>query len=428
MWLDVWMQDWVQLLVRWMHMIFGIAWIGASFYFVWLDNHLVVPGKDKEGKGLAGELWAIHGGGFYEVAKYKLAPPRMPDHLHWFKWEAYSTWLSGMAMLALVYYLGAQAYLIDPRVASLSVTEAVALGLTSLIVGFICYEGLLRSPLRRNGAWFGVVLFALLTLFAWGLFQVFSPRGAYIHVGALIGTIMAGNVFLGIMPAQRALVKAVERGTAPDPRYGAMAKLRSTHNNYLTLPILFIMISNHYPFTYNHAQGWLVLAALGAISAFARHFFNLRHKGIVRPWILVVSFIALAAVAYWVSGRTATMATPVAVSAASASITDKASADKNAAVAEQAVEPVQNSAGGALTDDQAMALVQARCESCHAAQPTDPLFAAPPAGIVFTQLADIVSRKAQITTAVSTQYMPLANRTGMTAEERQALLAWLAAK
>ena len=278
----VWL-DWLSLFVRWFHVIAGIAWIGASFYFIWLDNSLETPPDWKKQKGIKGDLWAVHGGGFYEVGKYAYGPEVMPKTLHWFKWEAYSTWLSGFALLIIVYYFAASAYLIDPSVMALSEGEAIARGLGLLAGGVLLYELACRSPLANYPKVFAIALTALLVVASYLATHWFSGRGAYIHVGALIGSIMVANVWLNIMPAQRKMVDAVAAKQAVDPAWGAGAKLRSVHNNYLTLPILFIMISNHYPMTYQHPQNWLVLVAIMALSAWIRHFFNLRHVGKFSP-------------------------------------------------------------------------------------------------------------------------------------------------
>ena len=389
--MEAYFLEWLNMFFRWFHVIAGVAWIGASFYFVWLDNSLENPPQWKKDKGIGGDLWAIHGGGFYEVAKYKLGPEKMPENLHWFKWEAYTTWLTGMVMLWIVYYIGAESFLIDSTRMDFTQGEAIAAGMGFIIAGVAVYEAMVRSPLRHNGKVFGLILFAFLIFMSWFAFQIFSARGAYIHVGAILGTIMAGNVFLGIMPAQRALVEAVERGESPDPKYGAFAKLRSTHNNYFTLPIIFIMISNHYPMTYGHEQGWLVLVAIGFISAYARHFFNLKNQGVSKPSILVISAIMLAALA-------------------AAMVPAKIEAQKGEVV---------------LTDVQAMAIVEQRCVSCHAVSPSNAGFATAPAGIVLESAEQALAMKDKMIPALQTGYMPLGNLTKMTDQERQQLMVWL---
>jgi uncharacterized membrane protein len=389
--MEAYFLEWLNMFFRWFHVIAGVAWIGASFYFVWLDNSLENPPQWKKDKGIGGDLWAIHGGGFYEVAKYKLGPEKMPENLHWFKWEAYTTWLTGMVMLWIVYYIGAESFLIDSSRMDFSQGEAIAAGMGFIAAGVAVYEAMVRSPLRHNGKVFGLILFVFLIFMSWFAFQIFSARGAYIHVGAILGTIMVGNVFFGIMPAQRALVDAVQRGESPDPKYGAFAKLRSTHNNYFTLPVIFIMISNHYPMTYGHEFGWLVLVAIGFISAYARHFFNLKNQGVSKPSILVISAIMLAALA-------------------AAMVPAKIEAEKGEAV---------------LNDAQAITIIEQRCVSCHAVSPSNEGFASAPAGIVLETATQAFTVKDKMIPALQTGYMPLGNLTGMTDKERQQLLVWL---
>lgn len=408
--------EWLSLFFRWFHVIAGVAWIGASFYFIWLDNSLEEPPQWKKDKGIKGDLWAIHGGGFYEVAKYQLGPQAMPKHLHWFKWEAYTTWLTGAILLWIVYYLGADRYLIDPSRYAWSTTQAIGLGIGFICFGFIFYEIVLRTPLKENGKAFGALLYIFMVIMTWIACHIFSPRGAFIHVGALIGTIMAGNVLLGIMPAQRGLVAAVIRGESPDPRLGEFAKLRSTHNNYFTLPLIFIMISNHYPITYTHEYNWLVLSAIGFITAFARHFFNLRHRGIFKPAILVIAFMLFI-------GLIVIMAPPVP----SVNQTkDGAEVDRKVAVNDHSLEGVTEvDAVNLITEQQALRIVQTRCAGCHAQQPNFGGFMAAPAGIKLETVDQIVAQKAQVIQVTQSQYMPLGNMTQMTHLERNALIAWL---
>ncbi|MGQ7272854.1 urate hydroxylase PuuD [Marinobacter sp. V034] len=393
------LSEWLSLIIRWFHVIAGVAWVGASFYFIWLDNHLRKPPEWKVKKGIKGDLWAVHGGGFYEVAKYELGPEEMPPVLHWFKWEAYSTWLSGMALLFTVYYFGSPGYLVDASRADLTPLAAAAIGLGFIGGMLVLYEALIRSPLARNGKAFGLVLFALLVAVDWTLFHIFAGRGAFIHVGAVIGTLMVGNVFLGIMPSQRALVRAVENNETPGPevaRLAAQAKLRSTHNNYLTLPIIFIMISNHYPMFYGHEYGWAVLAAIGFITAFARHFFNLRHRGVYRPSILLIAAI-----------MTVILIGVLAPSPTSVPATPSGSDTK-------------------VTDADIQSLIDTHCTGCHAKVPSSPAFQAPPAGIAFDSLEAVKQHREKVLqAAVNSQYMPLGNMTGMKPEERKMLGRWL---
>ncbi len=392
--MDPYITEWLNLIIRFAHLVTGIAWIGASFYFVWLDNHLQKPPEWKNEKGISGDLWAIHGGGFYEVAKYKLAPEKMPSTLHWFKWEAYTTWLTGFLLLSLMFYVGAESYLIDKSIADITQWQAIALGLGSIVIGVGSYEILVRTKLKDHGLILGIVLILLATALSYGLTQVFSARGAYMHMGAIIGTIMAGNVFFGIMPSQRALVKAVEQGTKPDAKYGLNAKLRSTHNTYTTLPILFIMISNHYPMTYNHGANWLVLIAIIFITAAIRQYFVLRHFGKNKPLIFVGALIATALLAYVISPQ------KIAFS----------EAEKSTQVSPEKVSEI----------------ITARCNSCHSEAPTDNIFTVAPAGIVFDNIDTIKQWAPRIKARViDAKDMPFMNKTQMTDEERKTLALWI---
>ena len=395
--MDPYINEWLNLVIRFAHLITGIAWIGASFYFVWLDNHLETPPTEKAEKGIGGDLWAIHGGGFYEVAKYKLAPPKMPSTLHWFKWEAYTTWITGFLLLTLMFYVGAETYLIDKRVADLTQLQAIMYGIGSIVVGVGIYEALVRTKLRNHGIILGLILLIVATALSYGLTQIFSARGAYMHMGAIIGTIMAGNVFFGIMPSQRALVKAVEAGTAPDPAYGLNAKVRSTHNTYTTLPILFIMISNHYPMTFNHSANWLVLMAIILITAAVRQYFVLRHFGKQKPVILVASIVATIVLAYAIAPRSA--------------------GTNNGESIEQALN---------VTNAQVTKIIEQRCGTCHAEKPSDTVFTIAPAGIVFSDIETIKQWAPRIKARViDAKDMPFMNKTAMTELERYQLANWL---
>ena len=291
--LEAYLHEWASLVLRWLHVIAGITWIGTSFLFMWLDNSLrPVPEKDGHA-GELGHVWLIHSGGFYEVSKYRILPETMLDTLHWFKWEAYFTWLSGMALLVVIYYMGADYFLIDRQVADLGHWEATGIGLGFLAGGWVIYDWLCNTQLAKNNTVLTMLIITLVLIAAFMLTQIFSARGAFIHVGAMLGTVMAANVFMVIIPAQKALVATVTRGLAPDITLATKAKLRSTHNNYATLPLLFIMISNHYPMVYMHEYNWLVLTAIIAITASARHYFNLKHKDIHKPIILVAAGVAM---------------------------------------------------------------------------------------------------------------------------------------
>jgi uncharacterized membrane protein len=383
---------WLSLGIRWLHLTAGVAWIGASFYFVWLDNNLTAPDPPRE--GVKGELWAVHGGGFYHSQKYLNAPPHLPEHLHWFKWEAYTTWLSGFALLIVLYYWGAPVYLIDKARIDLTQPQAIGIGLAFIFGGLAVYEGLCRSPIGQRPRLFGLLWFSALTAVAYALTHIFSDRGAFIHVGAIIGTAMVANVFLVIIPNQTRIVKAMLAGRPVDPRLGAMGKQRSVHNNYMTLPVLFIMISNHYPIVTGHPLAWLLLAMLSAAGVSVRHFFNLRHFGIIRHDFLFYGFVLFY--------MTAVVATEVRPSTATAAHT--------------------------VTFRQAQAIVGKHCIACHSARPTHKGFTAPPNGVAYDTPGEIAKYAPKIyERAVASTSMPLGNETGMTDQERADLGAWIKA-
>ena len=414
--------DWLSLFFRWFHVIAGVAWIGASFYFVWLDMSLQKPPEWKAKKGISGDLWAVHGGGFYEIAKYKLEPEEMPKTLHWFKWEAYTTWLTGMTMLIIVYYINATAYLIDPsKVDFGSSVGAIATSLLFLFGSYFIYEVIVRSPIGKNKLVFSITIFVLMIIATWGSYQIFSDRASFIHVGAILGTIMAGNVFFGIMPAQRALVDCVRRGVKPGPevaQLALMARNRSVMNNYFTLPLIFTMISNHYPMMYSFGdgKGWLVLVIVGIITATARHYFNQKHLGHNQPRYLIIPAIATIALIFWMRPAPIEPLPAPAVSA-TAPAADATTTGEDSAT----VEAVP---AAASADDAMMAVVQEKCSVCHMAQPTQAGFNAPPLGIILQTPADIKAHKAKIVTSVQSGYMPLGNITKLSDEERQQLVAY----
>lgn len=415
--------EWLNLSIRWVHMITGIAWIGASFYFVWLENNL---NRKNPRDGLAGDLWAIHGGGIYHLEKYKLAPPKMPDNLHWFKWEAYWTWMSGVALLMVVYYLNPSLYLIAPG-SDMAPAVAIAIGLGSLVAGYVAYHFLCDSVLGKRPALLGAVLFVLLIAAAYGFSLIFSGRAAYLHVGAIIGTIMVGNVFFTIMPAQRALVKAIEDNTIPDPSLPAKGLLRSRHNNYFTLPVLFIMISNHFPSTYGSQYSWLILAGIAIFAVLVRHYFNTRHDSNKFAWTLPAAALGMICLAYVTSPmRPATNATPVASQASQPAAT--------VAMVEQASEATQApaqtetpAAAGNPDFTKVNSVIQERCSVCHSATPSSPMFSAAPAGLMLDTPQQIQQQAAKIQAqAVASQVMPLGNITQMTQEERNLIGVWIA--
>ncbi|HET6643284.1 MAG TPA: urate hydroxylase PuuD [Gaiellaceae bacterium] len=386
--IDSYWDDWLELGFRWLHVVAGIVWIGTSFYFVALDNHLGRPRVAEA--DVAGESWEIHGGGFYRISKYRVAPDELPEPLHWFKWEAYTTWLSGFGLLVVLYYANADTYLIDKSVADIPVAAAIAISLIGLAAAWVIYD--VACMVFKSDVVVGLLLLAMVMASAYGAGQVFSGRAAYIQVGAMLGTIMAANVLFNIIPAHWELVRAKEAGREPDPAPGLEAKRRSVHNNYLTLPVVFTMISNHFPFTYEDAHAWLVLVALVLIGAWIRHFFNLRHAG---------------RTAWWIPATAGAAALALAV----------------------AMRPDEG--GGApsrtVSDAEAIAIVQQRCVPCHSANPTQRGYNAPPAGITFDSRDQIVERADAIEEqAVRTTAMPLGNATGMTDQERETLGAWLA--
>jgi uncharacterized membrane protein len=276
---DYWW-GWGNLLFRWLHVIAAMAWIGASFYFIALDNHLEPPKDPRDAqRGVGGEAWEIHGGGFYRVEKFRLAPERLPEPLHWFKWEAYTTWLSGFALFVVVYYSHASSYMVDPSVASLSAAAAIGISVGGLVLAWLVYDGLCRAFPKDEGL-LALLVLAGICAAAWGSTHLFAERAAYLQVGAMLGTVMVGNVFFVIIPNHWKLVRAKEAGQEPDPRWNREGKTRSVHNNYLTLPVLLAMLSSHFDVLYGHSQGWLILVALMALGALTRHYFNLRHRGL----------------------------------------------------------------------------------------------------------------------------------------------------
>ncbi|MFP5422231.1 MAG: urate hydroxylase PuuD [Gammaproteobacteria bacterium] len=422
--------EWLNLGIRWIHMITGIAWIGASFYFVWLENNL---NRSNPREGLSGDLWAIHGGGIYHLEKYKLAPPKMPENLHWFKWEAYFTWLSGVALMLVVYYLNPSLYLVKPGV-DLAPEMAIAIGFGSMVAGYVAYHFLCDSPLGKRPALLGAVLFVLIIAAAYGFSQIFSGRAAYIHVGAIIGTIMVGNVFFTIMPAQRALVKAIEDNTTPDPTLPAKGLLRSRHNNYFTLPVLFIMISNHFPSTYGSQYNWLILAGIAMLAVLVRHYFNTRHDSSKYVWTLPAAALGMICLAF-VTGpsmKAASTEAPKAAAITYAKIPATA-VSGNPDVA-KAAEPASSTAEPAATTPalatvefaKVSSVIQERCSVCHSATPSSPMFSAPPAGFMLDTPEQIKAQAAKIhAQSVASQIMPLGNITQMTQEERDLIGSWI---
>lgn len=381
-------QEWLSLFIRWLHFTVGIAWIGASFYFIFLENNL--NRKEKLRDGLSGNLWAIHGGGIYYLEKFKCAPPEFPEHLHWFKWEAYWTWMSGMALLAVVYYLNPHTYLLDPSKASLGVGAAIGISLATVVVAWTIYDLMCRTKLIDMPLLLGLIGYVLAVGVTYGLSKIFTDRAAFIHTGAMLGTIMVGNVHRVIIPSQKALVAAAKEGKEPDPALGIYAGKRSRHNNYITLPVLFIMISSHYPVVYSHPYNWAIFAALALGSAVVRHYFNIRKTSASAKFILPGAACAFALLAFLTAPQ------PAAVSTRVVSIAE-----------------VQH-------------VIQQRCQACHSATPTDDIFKVAPNGVIFDTQEQMKAFAERIKVrAAVVKNMPLMNKTGMTDDEREILGAWI---
>ncbi|MDX1401178.1 MAG: urate hydroxylase PuuD [Kiloniellales bacterium] len=393
--MDLIITDWLSLILRWAHVMTGIAWIGTSFYFIWLDGSLRQGERAKE--GVLGESWMVHGGGFYQVEKYSVAPKSLPKELHWFKYEAYFTWITGILLLAVIYYWGAEAFLIDPSVANISAPYAIALSIGFLLVGWLAYDLLCRSPLGTRTDVLAVSVFLLITAASWGLGMLFSGRAAFLHSGAFIGTIMAANVFFIIIPNQKKTVAALIAGKAPDPNLGKTAKQRSLHNNYLTLPVVLMMVSNHYPLLYANGRGWLMAAGVVVLGGLIRHYFNSRNTG-QRDWSY--PFLIPAAVL------------AVILLALVPTLTNERKVPYS---------------GEPITFAQVEAIVKARCVSCHASDPSDESFDEAPGGVVFDEPGAIKRNAGRIyAQSVLSDTMPLGNVTEMTDEERALLGEWYA--
>ena len=383
------LMEWMNIVLRLMHFTFGIAWIGASFYFVFLENALNRT-KDVRDE-LAGNLWAVHGGGFYYLEKYKVAPKTIPKHLHWFKYEAYFTWVTGFCLLFVVYYFNASALLVDKNILDISPLAATGIGVGSFIVGWVIYDLLCKSPLIKEPIVFTLVGFVALVGFAYFYSHVFSGRAAYIHFGALVGSIMVANVFFVIIPAQKAMVRAAKRGLPTDPQPGKNALNRSLHNNYFTLPVLFVMISNHFPTTFGYEQPWLILVIISLGTAGVKHYLNLREKGQLAVWVLPVSVVILLAGAF---------------------------------ISAPPKDP--GACNSKIEFSEVNAIIQARCVSCHSSKPTDDVYKAPPNGVMYDTPDDIVRKKDLIMQrVVITKTMPQNNKTNITEKERDILRCWI---
>jgi uncharacterized membrane protein len=387
--------EWVSAILRWLHVVAGIAWIGSSFYFIHLDLSL----KPRPGlpAGVKGDEWQVHGGGFYHMMKYLVAPAQMPDSLTWFKWEAYTTWLSGFSLLVVVYYLGADIFLIDKSVLTLTAGQAAGIAFGSLVISWLVYEGLCRSPLGRHEVALALVGYVYLVALTYGFTHVFSGLGAFTQIGALIGTIMVANVFVIIIPYQKKTVDAMLAGTEPDPYWGQLGKQRSVHNNYLTLPVVFLMLSNHYPLMFATRYNWVIVAIVLLIGPVIRHFFNSRHEGKGSPWwTWGVAAAGMAAIA-WLSA-----AGPRVITTGTLPPPPK-------------FKQVSN-------------IVLSRCSMCHAAEPVWDGIPTAPKGVLLDSDEQILLHARLIDIfAVRSQAMPPGNITEMTPKERLTLASWFAA-
>ena len=383
------MMEWLNIVIRLMHITFGIAWIGASFYFVFLENALNRTEDVRD--ELAGNLWAVHGGGFYYLEKYKVAPKTIPKHLHWFKYEAYFTWLSGFCLLFVVYYFNASALLIDKNVMDISATQGILIGVSSFVVAWIIYDVMCKSALIKNQLAFSIIGFLILLGFAWFYCHVFSARAAYIHFGAMIGSIMVANVFFVIIPGQKEMVRCAKLGIPLDPSLGKKALARSLHNNYFTLPVLFVMVSNHFPSTFGYEYPWLILAIISLGAAGVKHYLNLKEKKQLNVWILPVSILILFAATF-----------------ISAPSTDPYECKKEVSITE-----VQE-------------IIQKRCVQCHSSNPTDDVYKVAPNGVMYDTPEEIVKKKDLIMQrVVITKTMPQNNKTNITEEERNTIRCWI---
>ncbi|MEO1548887.1 MAG: urate hydroxylase PuuD [Pseudomonadota bacterium] len=390
---------WVEFALRWLHVIVGIAWIGSSFYFIALDLGLRRPSDLPQ--GVSGEEWQVHGGGFYHVQKYLVAPDRLPEHLIWFKWESYSTWLSGFALLAVVYWLGAEFYLIDPGKMDLSLWQAIAISAGSLALGWVIYDALCKSPLGAHPMALMLVLFAALLAMGWAYDQVFTGRAALLHLGAFTATIMSGNVFFIIMPNQRIVVADMKAGRVPDGKYGKIAKLRSTHNNYLTLPVIFLMLSNHYPLAIGAQYTWAIAGLVFLMGVTIRHYFNTLHATGRGPHWTWAATVVLFLCVIWISTQRSAVADAVTLTPTQTRFVE--------------------ASGFAAVHD----IVLGRCSMCHAAKPAWDGLYWPPKQVVLESEADIARHARAIYLQAGLSHaMPPANLSYMEETERRAIIAW----
>ncbi len=393
--------EWFAFGVRWLHVITAIAWIGSSFYFIALDLGLVH--RSHLPKGATGEEWQVHGGGFYHIQKYMVAPAQMPEHLIWFKWESYATWLSGFALLVIVYYVGADLYLIDRNVLDIPALGGIALSMASIGVGWVLYDLLCRSPLGKSTTGLMVVLFLILVVMSWGYTQMFTGRAALLHMGAFTATIMTANVFFIIIPNQKIVVADLLAGRAPDPKYGVMAKQRSLHNNYLTLPVIFFMLSAHYPLAFATQYNWIIASLIFLIGVVIRHYFNTKHARKAAPNWTWLAATVLFILIIWLSS------TPKLPGAGTGELVSRAA------------EPFMQSEQFVAVSD----IVQGRCAMCHTAEPFWEGVPQAPKDVVLDTESAIATyaRQIYIQSGVSNA-MPPGNVSFMEPEERALIVEW----
>ncbi|MEL7461575.1 MAG: urate hydroxylase PuuD [Pseudomonadota bacterium] len=390
--------EWLAFAVRWLHVITAIAWIGSSFYFIALDLGLNrgVPGPAD------GEEWQVHGGGFYHIQKYLVAPENMPEHLVWFKWESYATWLSGFALLAVVYWVGAEFYMIDTQKVDLAIWQAIAISAASLGLGWVVYDLLCKSRLGDYPTAMMLALFGVIVIMSWGYNQVFTGRAALLHLGAFTATIMSANVFMIIIPNQKIVVDDLKAGRVPDAKYGKIAKLRSTHNNYLTLPVIFLMLSNHYPLAFGTDNAWIIAALVFLMGVTIRHYFNSIHARAGNP--------------HWTWGAT----TVIFIVIMWLSTQPMYDVEEEAALPDH-LAPIVASAGF----EDVESIVLGRCSMCHAAEPSYGPWHWPPKGVRLDTQAEIARHAREIyLQSGRTHAMPPGNITWMEEAERAKIIAW----
>ncbi|MER2508048.1 urate hydroxylase PuuD [Amaricoccus sp.] len=392
--------DWMAFAVRWLHVVTGIAWIGSSFYFVALDLGLrKVPHLPP---GAYGEEWQVHGGGFYHIQKYLVAPEMMPEHLTWFKWESYATWLSGFAMLAIVYYAGAELFLVDRAVLDVSAPTAILISMASIGVGWVIYDFLCKSPIGKNTTGLMLLLYCVLVLMAWMYTHLFTGRAALLHLGAFTATIMTANVFFIIMPNQRVVVADLKAGRVPDPKYGVIAKQRSTHNNYLTLPVLFLMLSTHYPLAFGTEYNWIIASLVFLMGVTIRHYFNTVHARKGNPtWLWLVTAVIFVII-MWLSTSPGSQREELA-----------------------GLPPMAERFASAQGFQQVSDTVMGRCAMCHSAEPFYEGVTFPPKGVLLDTPERVAEHAREIYLQAGRSHaMPPANVTGIEPVERRSIVQW----